>query len=38
MKAKGLVNVSLGITTEIIYALLIILAAFAACLVFYMRA
>jgi len=38
MKTRNFLNISLGITTEIIYALLIILAAFIACLIFYLKA
>ena len=37
MKARSLFNITLGITTEVIYALLIVLAAFVVCLIFYLR-
>jgi hypothetical protein len=37
MRGRTLFNITLGITTEVVYALLMIAVAFVACLVFYIR-
>jgi hypothetical protein len=38
MRTRQILNITLGITTEVFYALLIVLAAFIACLAFYLKA
>ncbi len=38
MRTRQIFNITLGITTEVFYALLLILAAFIACLMFYLKA
>ena len=38
MRTRNIFNITLGITTEVFYALSLILAAFIACLIFYIKA